>query len=216
MVNEVIQEIDYDENAPIEEDDPDQNFNGENRTIETLRNIPEINPYKLLSKKRKFIHFCFRKVIMISFIPTLIYNLFWIIKLKKISFENLVNFDFSEFRNIILTACYIVLAKGIFILFFPQIMCGTENGINDFSYILVILKTLTTYICSKIICYNMKKKLYSDNSYNPDDEIYYWIKLYYKFEYIYIKGIYSILLMILLIVLIVVIKELSRAIRYVL
>ena len=99
-------------------------------------------------------------VIVLSFIPTLIYNLFWIIILKRITFDNLVNFNFNEFRTCILTACYTVLAKGIFILFVPQIMCGQENRINDLSYICVLLKTLTTFLYSKYIFtiqYNPKK-----------------------------------------------------------
>lgn len=218
MNNEINKEysFDYDENAAIDDDELDSNLSGENGKRERLRNIPDINLYKLLSKKRKCIHFCFKKIIVLSFIPTLIYNLFWIIILKRITFDNLVNFNFNEFRTCILTACYTVLAKGIFILFVPQIMCGQENRINDFSYICVLLKTLTSFLYSKYIINNMNNKFISEDNYNSNNKIYYWINLYYKFECTYIKGIYSIIATILLVVLIVIIKEIYKTNRYVL
>ena len=219
MANEVNEEIsfDFDENAPIEDDEVDSVLSGESGKRERLRNIPDNNLYILLSKKRKCIQFCFKKIIFLSFIPTLIYNVFWIIKMKQITKKNLPNFDFSEFTNIISIVCYIVLAKGFLILFFPQIRCGNErNNLNDFSYICVFLKSLTTYLCSLFLTNNLSKKFDLNDSINSYEEIFYWINLYYKLECIYIKGIHTIIGIILTAILMVVLKELFRAIRYVL
>ena len=219
MANEVNDEIsfDFDENASIEDDEVDSVLSGESGKRERLRNIPDNNLYILLSKKRKCIQFCFKKIIFLSFIPTLIYNVFWILKIRQITQKNLPNFDFSEFTNIISIVCYIVLAKGFIILFFPQIRCGNErNNLNDFSYICVLLKTLTTYLCSLFLTNNISKKFDLNDSINSYEEIFYWINLYYKLECIYIKGIHTIIGIILTAILMVVIKELFRAIRYVL
>ena len=120
MTNEVNEDLsfDYDENATI--DDEDSILSGESG--KRNKNIPDIDLYKLLTKRRKCIHFCFRKIIMISFIPTLIYNVFWIIIFKRNNLQNLVNFDFNDFKNYILITCYIALFKGVFILFFSRII----------------------------------------------------------------------------------------------
>ena len=219
MANEVNDEIsfDFDENAPIEDDEVDSVLSGESGKRERLRNIPDNNLYILLSKKRKCIQFCFKKIIFLSFIPTLIYNVFWIIKMKQITKKNLPNFDFSEFTNIISIVCYIVLVKGFLILFIPQIRCGNErNNLNDFSYICVLLKSLTTYLYSLFLTNNLSNKFDLNDSINSYEEIFYWINLYYKLECIYIKGIHTIIGIILTAILMVVIKELFRAIRYVL
>jgi len=218
MENEVNEEIlfDYDENAAIDDDEVDSNLSGESGRRERLRNIPDNNLCILLSKKRKCIHFCFKQIIFLSFFPTLIYNIFWIIKIKKITHQNLVNFDLNKFSDYILTACYIVLAKGILILFFPQIRCGREKKINDFSYICVFIKALTTFFCSLYFTYKLNNLFVLNKDINSYDEIYYWINLYYKLECFYLKGIYSIVGIVLCSILIVVIKEIFKAIRYVL
>ena len=219
MANEINDEIsfDFDENAPIEDDEVDSVLSGESGKRERLRNIPENNLYILLSKKRKCIQFCFKKIIFLSFIPTLIYNVFWILKIKQITPKNLSDFDFTECTNIIQIVCYIVLVKGFLILFFPQIRCGNEkNNLNDFSYICVLLKTLTTYLCSLYLTMNISKKSDLNDRINSNEEIFYWISLYYKLECIYIKGIHTIIGIILTAILMVVIKELFKAIRYVL
>ena len=216
MDNESNEDIsfDYDENEKIDDDEVDSLLSGESGKRDKKRNIPDINLYKLLSKRRKIIHFCFKQIIMISFIPTLIYNLFWIIRLKTISFEN---FNFDNFKNYIIYACYIVLFKGIFILFLPQLFCGSEANINDFSYICVVLKSLTTFIISVYLTYNMNKKLnFKNNSeiiYTKYD-LYYWIKLYYEFECIYIKAIIYFILSILSVIFLKIGKELWKTIRY--
>ena len=210
--------FDYDENDTIDDDEVDSILSGESGKSNRRRNIPDITLYKLLTRRRKCIHFCFRKIIMISFIPTLLYNLFWIIILKKIDFENLVNnFNFNSFKNYILIACYIVLIKGIIILFIPQLLCVTERSINDFSYICVIVKTITTLIISIYLTHHFNKNLNLKN--NPDkiehnNELYYWIKLYYNFECYYIKGVVSFFVLILTIILIKIGKELWKAITY--
>ena len=216
MDNESNEDIsfDYDENEKIDDDEVDSLLSGESGKRDKKRNIPDINLYKLLSKRRKIIHFCFKQIIMISFIPTLIYNLFWIIRLKTISFEN---FNFDNFKNYIICACYIVLFKGIFILFLPQLFCGSEANINDFSYTCVVLKSLTTFIISVYLTYNMNKKLnFKNNSeiiYTKYD-LYYWIKLYYEFECIYIKAIIYFILSILSVIFLKIGKELWKTIRY--
>ena len=207
---------DYDENATIDEDEIDSNLSGENDIGERIRNIQDINLYKLLSKRRKFIQFCFNKILFLSIIPTLIYNIFWIIKMKDLNFENIVNFDLSEFKNCIIFACYLTLAKGIIILFFPQIRCGTGRNLNDFSFICVFIKLLTTFIYSNYLTSYLEKKFNSFKNINSIDEIYYWINLFYKFECLYIKGIYTIVGIILISFLLSILKELYKAIRYVL
>ena len=222
MSNEVNEDIsfDYDENETIDDDEADSILSGESGKSNRKRNIPDITLYKLLTKKRRCIHFCFRKILMISFIPTLIYNLFWIIILKRIAFENLINFNFNNFKDYIIITCYIVLAKGIIILFMPQLVCGSEKSINDFSYICVILKGITSLIISIYLTHFMNKKLnLNNNSDTPSkmdnkNELFYWIKLYYKFECIYIKGIVSSFLIIITIILLKIVKEFLKSIRY--
>ena len=219
MTNEINEDIsfDYDENAAIDDDEVDSILSGESGKRETKRNIPDINLYKLLTKRRKCIHFFFRKIIMISFIPTLIYNLFWIILLKSSNFEDLVNFNFNILKKYILISCYIVLAKGIFILFIPQIFCGSEKNINDFSYTCVFLKTITTFFISLYLTHNINKNFNLKNSSDIIDtkyDLYFWIKLYYKFECVYIKGFISFLLIILSAIIFKIIKELWKSIRY--
>ena len=219
MTNEVNNEdisFDYDENETI--DDEDSILSGESGRRN--RNIPDINLYKLLTKKRKCIHFCFKKIIIISFIPTLLYNLFWIVIFKRINLQNLYNFDINDFKNYILLACYIVLFKGIFILFFPQIFCGSEANINDFSYTCVLLKSLTTFLISLYLTHFLEKNFDLDKNfeiiknYNNFNEFYYWINTYYKFECYYIKGIISFFLIILTVILLKIAKELLKAIGY--
>ena len=219
MTNEINEDIsfDYDENAAIDDDEVDSILSGESGKREAKRNIPDINLYKLLTKRRQCIHFFFRKIIMISFIPTLIYNLFWIILLKSSNFEDLVNFNFNILKKYILISCYIVLAKGIFILFIPQIFCGSEKNINDFSYTCVFLKTITTFFISLYLTHNINKNFNLKNSSDIIDtkyDLYFWIKLYYKFECVYIKGFISFLLIILSAIIFKIIKELWKSIRY--
>ena len=216
MASESNEDIsfDYDENEIIDDDEVDSILSGESGKRDTRRNIPDINLYKLLSKRRKIIHFCFRKIIMISFIPTLIYNLFWIIVLKSLNFENI---NFNNFKNYILYACYIILVKAIFILFLPQLFCGSESSINDFSYTCVFLKSLTSFIISIYLTHSMNKKLnFKNNSeiaYTKYD-LYYWIKLYYEFECIYIKAIIYFFISILSVIFLKIGKELWKTIRY--
>ena len=63
MNNEINKEysFDYDENAAIDDDELDSNLSGENGKRERLRNIPDINLYKLLSKKENVFTFVSRK-----------------------------------------------------------------------------------------------------------------------------------------------------------
>ena len=99
----------------------------------------------------------------------------------------------------------------------PQLFCGSEANINDFSYTCVVLKSLTTFIISVYLTYNMNKKLnFKNNSeiiYTKYD-LYYWIKLYYEFECIYIKAIIYFILSILSVIFLKIGKELWKTIRY--
>lgn len=204
--------FEYDENAAI--DDDDSILSGENGR--RRRNIQDINLYQLLSKRRKCIHFIFRRITIISFIVTFIYNIFWIIIMKKIEVENnLINFN--NFRNNILKYSYIVLFKGFFILFIPQVLCGSEKRINDFSYSCVLVKSITSFLISIHLTSDMEKKLDLDKNFNIVDinnGLYYWINLYYISECTYIKGIYSFIIIIIGFVLIKIVRELMKAIRY--
>ena len=121
MANESNEDysFDYDENAAI--DDDDSILSGESgKRDRRLRNIPDTSLYIYLSKRRKFIHFCFRRIRIISFIVTFLYNIFWIIKMKKISIDN-EHADFNNFKNSIVKYSYIILIKGFVILFLPQV-----------------------------------------------------------------------------------------------
>ena len=208
--------FDYDENETID-DDLDSILSGDSGKKDMRqRNIPEITLQQLLTRRRKFIHFIFRRIILISFLPTLIYNIFWIIIMKKIIIENkLVNF--IKFRNFILKVSYIFLFKGFFILFIPQILCGTENRINDFSYSCVLLKLFTSFALSLYSTSHMEKKFEIDKNFHILDinnQLNYWINLYYRFERAYIKGIITFLLLILSLIIIKIGRELGKAIRY--
>ena len=209
--------FEYDENSAIDDDEVDSILSGENGKKENRkRNIPDLTLHQLLTKKRKFIHFFFRKITIISFFFTFIYNIFWIIIMKTITIENkLVNF--VNFRNNILKVSYFVIFKAILILFIPQICCGSEKRINDFSYSCVFLKSFTTFGISLYLTSSMGKKLDLDKNYNNMDinnRLYYWINLYYLSERYYIKGIISLFIIIISLILIKIGKESWKAIKY--
>ena len=216
MSQEVNDDIsfDYDENETIDDDEMDSILSGEsNNKDRRRRDIPDITLYQLLTKKRKFIHFFFRKIIVISFIPTLIYNIFWIVILKKIETENKKDNN----KNMILKYSYIYLIKGFIILFLPQILCGSEKTINDFSYSCVFIKSLTSFIMSLYITSFLEKKLdltKNVSRLNIENELYYWINIYYLSECIYIKLIVSFFLIILSLIIFKIGRELYKAIRY--
>ena len=209
--------FDYDENETID-DELDSILSGDSGRNKRQRNIPEITLHQLLTKRRRCIHFIFRRIIIISFIPTFIYNIFWIIKMKTMTLENkLVSFD--KFRSFILKVSYIFLFKGFFILFIPQILCGSEKRINDFSYSCVFLKLLTSFALSLYLTSHMEKKLELDKNFrvmdtNNKNQLNYWINLYYRAECAYIKGVISFILIILSVIVIKIFRELLKAIRY--
>ena len=66
------------------------------------------------------------------------------------------------------------------------------NNLNDFSFICVFLKTFTTFLYTKYLTGDLEEKFNLFDNINSIDEIYYWINLFYKFECLYIKGIYTI------------------------
>ena len=200
MANEKNEDFlfDFDENAPIEDDDADSIINGENRTLERTMNIQEINIKPKFTKQRQFINFCFNKIIFLTFIPSLIYHVFWIITLKFKNFENIVNSDFDELRSNISNMCFIVLSIGIFFLIIPQIVFVTNNKNEDYSFLFVLIKMILTYKCSKNIITEINEKLLINNDLSKNNEIFYYICLFYKLEYTYIIGLYIIISIILL------------------
>ena len=214
QINEDIAEL-YDENAAIEEEDEEDVEPNINR-INEIRERRNSNIYEILSLKRRFINFCFKEAKMLSFIPTLIYNAFWIITLQRKEFGNLINFDIDEIRGNIINVCFLVLAIGIFILFFPRLVCGRENPMDDFGFVRVIGKYGITFYFSRSTTNNIFGKFFSNNELNPSNKIYFWINLYYILENVYIIACESIIAIILLAMIIRAIKELLRALGYVL
>ena len=214
QINEDIAEL-YDENAAIEEEDEEDVEPNINR-INEIRERRNSNIYEILSLKRRFINFCFKEAKMLSFIPTLIYNAFWIITLQRKEFGNLINFDIDEIRGNIINVCFLVLAIGIFILFFPRLVCGRENPMDDFGFVRVIGKYGITFYFSRSTTNNIFGKFFSNNELNPSNKIYFWINLYYILENVYIIACESIIALILLAMIIRAIKELLRALGYVL
>ena len=63
---------------------------------------------------------------------------------------------------------------------------------------------------------NIFGKFFSNNELNPSNKIYFWINLYYILENVYIIACESIIAIILLAMIIRAIKELLRALGYVL
>ena len=117
----------------------------------------------------------------------------------------------------ILKYSYIYLIKGFIILFLPQILCGSEKTINDFSYSCVFIKSLTSFIMSLYITSFLEKKLDLNKNVsrlNIENELYYWINIYYLSECIYIKLIVSFFLIILSLIIFKIGRELYKAIRY--
>ena len=214
QINEDIAEL-YDENAAIEEEDEEDVEPNINR-INEIRERRNSNIYEILSLKRRFINFCFKEAKMLSFIPTLIYNAFWIITLQRKEFGNLINFDIDEIRGNIINVCFLVLAIGIFILFFPRLVCGRENPMDDFGFVRVIGKYGITFYFSRSTTNNIFGKFFSNNELNPSNKIYFWINLYYILENVYIIACESIIALILIAMIIRAIKELLRALGYVL
>ena len=208
---------DYDDSEPIDDDEIDSILSGESdKKDRRRRNIPELNLYQFLSKKRRLIHFFFKKITFISFFFTFIYNVFWLIIMKITNSDNKLD-NYNKFRYIIRRFSYIFLIKAFFILFFPQLLCGSEKGINDFNFSCVFLKSLTSFAMSLYITSKMEKKLNIDKNFKVmeiQNQLYYWINLYYKCEQTYTKGIISFLLIILSAVLFKIAKELWKAIRY--
>ena len=217
QANEDITDL-YDENAAIEEEDDEDVEPNTNRANEfrERRNNQNNNIYKIFPLKRRLIHFCFKEVIMLSFIPSLIYNVFWIVTLKRKEFGNLINFGLDEIRENIIKACFLVLTIGIFILFFPRIICGKENPMDDFSFLRVIGKYGITFFFSRKTTNNIVGKFFSNNMLSSSNKIYFWINLYYILENVYIIAIESIIAIILLAMLIRAVKEILSAFGYIL
>jgi len=193
-------ELDFDENAAIEDDEADE----ENGLGERERIIPDINLFRAFTRKRKIINFCFNNLIQLSFISTLIYNVLWIFIFKKYSFQNSINLK-------IFIACFLNLIKGFIILFIPIIICGQENATSDFRFVRLFINMCTSLLVSYQITNMIKNNtLEVDNNSFFNNEIYFWINLYYKYEYFYLISIPTIVAVILIAVLIIIIKEMHR------
>ena len=91
-----------------------------------------------------------------------------------------------------------------------------EYSINDFSFICVFLKTFTTFLYTKYLTGDLEEKFNLFDNINSIDEIYYWIKLFYKLECLYLKWIYTIVGIILFSLIKSVLKEIFRGKKYVL
>ena len=193
-------ELDFDENAAIEDDEVDeQNGLGERERI-----IPDINLFRAFTRKRKIINFCLNNLIQLSFISTLIYNVLWIFIIKKYPFQNSINLK-------IFIACFLNLIKGFIILFIPIIICGQENATSDFRFVRLFINMCTSLLVSYQITNIIKNNtLEVDNNSFFNNEIYYWINLYYKYEYFYLIVIPTIVAVILITILIIIIKEMHR------
>ena len=206
---------DYDENEGIDDDEIDSLNSGESgKKDKKRRNIPDVSLYQFLSKKRRLIHFLFNKIIIITFIFTLIYNFFFIIKIKNFRLEKeLVNF--KKIKKNIITNSLFFLIKGFCILLLPLILCGFEKGINDLNFSCLFINSLTSIIMSICLTPN-KKNLNLDNNFKLFDSnknIKYWVNLYYITENLYIKGVVTLFIVILSIVVLKIGKELWKAIR---
>ena len=202
---------DYDENEGIDDDEIDS-FSGENgKRDKKRRNIPDITLYQFLSKKRRLIHFLFNKILIITFIFTAIYNIFWIIKMKNIPSEK----ELIKIKKNIIKNSLLFLIKGFCILFLPLILCGFEKGINDLNFSCLFINSLTSIIMSVYLTPNTKNlNLYSNfKIFDSNRNIKYWINLYYITENMYIKGVVTLFLIILSIVVLKIGKELWKAIR---
>ena len=219
MSYEVTEDIsyDYDENSAIDDDEVDSVLSGESGKRERRRrSIPDLSSFQLLTKRRKFTNFFFRRITIISFIPTFIYNSFWINKLKKTNIEGETAI-FDEIKNYIIIASYSLLIKSFCLLFLPKIICGSEKKANDFRWICAISGYFTTFLISIYSIINIKKLLNLDNNsnlLNISNKLYYWINLYYKSEYAYIIVIVALLSLVFLIILIKILKEIWSYIRY--
>ena len=203
---------DYDENEGIDDDEIDSINSGENgKRDKKRRNIPDITLYQFLSKKRRLIHFLFNKILIITFIFTAIYNIFWIIKMKNIPSEK----ELIKIKKNIIKNSLLFLIKGFCILFLPLILCGFEKGINDLNFSCLFINSLTSIIMSVYLTPNTKNlNLYSNfKIFDSNRNIKYWINLYYITENMYIKGVVTLFLIILSIVVLKIGKELWKAIR---
>ena len=213
MQNEANEEVsyDFDENAPIEDDEGDEGdsiLNGENNIIKEKRKILlDKNSFKSKTKKIKFTNFCFKKIIMLSSIPTIIYNIFWIIMLYKIKVDESDNINLINYKFKISWTCFFVLLKDILILLFPLVYHGSGRNINDFSHFRVGIKTLLNLILSYCITKDMTNNLDLDPNFKifeAKNDVNYLINLFYNLELIYIYGIIYIILLSIIIILVVV------------
>lgn len=214
--------LDYDDNSPIDEDDQDDSvLSGENnRDNETLpRIISDATLRQLLTKRKKCIHFFCNQILLVSFIPTLFYNLFWIITITKIihdlNDESCGNF--MKYLHEIVIFCFTVLIAGFIILFFPVFVCGFDSRISDLNFSCVGIKTLTSLILSFLLTKYMEKNFFNSNnkiSLGICNKLNYWATLFYKFEIFYINGTVTLVLMGFAILILVISKECWKTRKY--
>ena len=93
----------------------------------------------------------------ITFIPTLVYNIFFLIY-----FTNIVNYNQNlstgcsfliKWKGYIITICKLNLTKAFLFLCTSKLCCGNENDLNVFC---VVLKALTSFIPSLIFIFKLK------------------------------------------------------------
>lgn len=217
LPNEQIS-YDYDENALIDDDDLDSAISGENNNQNRRERLNRILSegslaQLLLSKRRKIIHFFCRKVLIVSFVPTFLYSIFWITVMSTITknIEKKICESFFQSRNYILIVNYVVLIKGLIILFIPILCCGSEKGINDCSYSCVGIKSFTSFIISYKFSRYLERELHGKNAKSNNDinniegnylkenyfsldicgNLNFWIEMFLKSEVYYIRWIIS-------------------------
>ena len=214
--------LDYDDNSPIDEDDQDDSvLSGENnRDNDKLSHIlSEATLRQLLTKRKKCIHFFCNQILLVSFLPTLFYNLFWIVTITK-SIHELNNEscgNFPKFLHEIVIFCFTVLITGFIILFFPVLFCGLDRKISDLNFSCVGVKTLTSLIFSFILTKYMEKNLINSNnqiSFGLCNKLNYWATLFYKFEIFYINGTVTVVLMGVAVLILVISRECWKTRKY--
>ena len=108
----------------------------------------------------KITDFACRMIEYIAFIPTLVYNLFFLIY-----FHNIINFNQNvnlgcqslvKWKGYIITICKVNLTKAFLFLCTSKLCCGNENDLN---VLCVGLKALTSFIPSLVFIFKLRHVL---------------------------------------------------------
>lgn len=150
----------------------------------------------------------------IAFIPTLVYNIFWITYINSLlsttplssvdlSGNNVGNscIDLIRWKNHLLTWTKVSLSKAFLFLCTSKICCGNENDLNIFC---VFLKSVTSLVPSLVFTFKLpdvikeyteiKKIIYHQETLNRCDSLENALSVYQKFEKMYcflIGGLFA-------------------------